>query len=672
MRRKIDKRACRKYADPQLRFPKGCGMLNCEQIQYVIRSEVKNISGCRTLVLNLYAAQKASIGPCPPTFVVFQTREDFITLENRDDGTIRWREAATDFLNRDYYFKRGCAFYRSKDEETVRRYCRKVDKDGLGALSSLQSAIQCCRREERRIKKAQTVNNKMECIVPVPRDFSKHVLQGMLPQYIFYDYKRTKKPIEGFCTACRHTVMITGQKHTKKGVCPRCKKEIIFKSRGRRGHFYDRATVQIIQRTDLNEFVIRVYKAYNTYGKCDVPKSSLYENARVFISWSGICKMTEDWYYKSHFENPQFQWKAGVRPKFWPYQYSFEADMCGKLYTKNLDLELGGTPWKYSQLKEFYQVDQEPMEVIPYLRTYLRYPVLEYLVKLKLFRLAAYTVYEDRGYSRQSLNLNGTNIRSVLGLGKEHIPLLQAVNPGAGQLKMIREMISSGNKPNVDFMRWCSLYSISSPDAVNVILKYMTHHKLMRYAEEQFTKFRKKSWKQTGRLYWDMANLLTDYRDYICMCDGLNFDLSNDFVLFPKSLPEAHDKLNDLSDKEISEAYDNAVAKAYNELESKYGFEKAGLMVIPPKSAKEIVEEGHKLHHCVGSYVKRVAMKNCIILFIRQADDPQKPFCTMELIGNHVNQARMYGNEPPPKKVEAFLTLWKQQVLYANEVAAAA
>ena len=56
------------------------------------------------------------------------------------------------------------------------------------------------------------------------------------------------------------------------------------------------------------------------------------------------------------------------------------------------------TPWKYSQLEAFYLHIKEPMQIIPYLREYLRHPALEYLVKLRLYRLAQAAVYgEDSG-----------------------------------------------------------------------------------------------------------------------------------------------------------------------------------------------------------------------------------------------------------------------------------
>lgn len=54
MTRKIDKRACRKFAIPELEFNLNEGILHVERCPYIIRTAVHNISGQRILVLYIY------------------------------------------------------------------------------------------------------------------------------------------------------------------------------------------------------------------------------------------------------------------------------------------------------------------------------------------------------------------------------------------------------------------------------------------------------------------------------------------------------------------------------------------------------------------------------------------------------------------------------------------
>lgn len=198
----------------------------------------------------------------------------------------------------------------------------------------------------------------------------------------------------------------------------------------------------------------------------------------------------------------------------------------------------------------------------------------------------------------------------------------------------------------------------------------MTPHKLMRYASEQFAAHRKKSYSSVG--YYSIGDLLSDYKDYLCMCEALDHDMKSSFVLFPNNLKAEHDRVNDMSQEETSKAYDRIVAKMFEKLQERYGYAKLGLVIVPPHSAKEITREGDQLHHCVGRYVKDVVKNNCTILFIREASAPQKPFCTVEIQDDDVVQARIQNNASPPPNVQRFIELWKKNVLYASALQQAA
>ena len=91
---------------------------------------------------------------------------------------------------------------------------------------------------------------------------------------------------------------------------------------------------------------------------------------------------------------------------------------------------------------------------------------------------------------------------------------------------------------------------------------------------------------------------------------------------------------------------------------TKYGF-----TIVPPKTAAEIVEEGHALHHCVGGYVSRVTNKECVILFLRKKEEPDKPFYTIEIRNGEVQQIRGYDNCDPSPMVEAYMKLWRKKKL---------
>ena len=129
--------------------------------------------------------------------------------------------------------------------------------------------------------------------------------------------------------------------------------------------------------------------------------------------------------------------------------------------------------------------------------------------------------------------------------------------------------------------------------------------------------------------------------------------MKSSFVLFPNDLKAEHDRVNDMSRNDVSQAYDRRIAKMFEGWQHRYGYNKMGFVVIPPHSAKEITQEGDKLHHCVGRYVRDVVKSDTTILFIRKASAPKKPYCTVEVKHGDVVQARIQNNNAPPPKVKS-------------------
>jgi hypothetical protein len=143
------------------------------------------------------------------------------------------------------------------------------------------------------------------------------------------------------------------------------------------------------------------------------------------------------------------------------------------------------------------------------------------------------------------------------------------------------------------------------------------------------------------------------------MGKSLNYDFTDNFVLFPRNLQEAHDQVAILFDTRKSEFHNNAIREAYKQLRERYCFTKDGFTVIPPKTAKEIVAEGHALHHCVHSYVERVAEGRCIVLFIREKDNVKKPFYTVEVRNNRIIQIHGKNHSAPTPELKKFLDTWE-------------
>lgn len=669
MTRKIDKRACRKFAMPELEFNLNEGVLHVESCPYIIRTAVRNIAGQRILVLYIYQRENILAGSIKPRWVMFHSRDDFATLSFREDAKATWQCSTLGSLDRIWGFDSKCAFYRQQDESRVARFC-KCERGAISMLGYLQRLISYRKELERKWKKQRAIIERMKYVPVLPRDLKGFIHREVMPQYIFYDYQR-KGPERAFCTACRHEVSIAAAKHNASGTCPRCKKEITFKCRGRRGRIFDRATVQVLQKAEGNGLVLRIIKVYRSFADSDIPNHfEIWENARQFItlSSSGQCSVDAYYYhYKAGYDLTP--WCNGYRPVFDRWKYNFTADMSGVLYQRNLSDTLKDTPWAYSQLEAFSGIASFS-GVATFLSAYIKRPKIEHLIKMKLYRLVSDIIYGGYSYSAlQAINFNGENMRAILGIDRPYFPLLRELNPSIDQLHLIRQLLQADHKPSTEQIKWFIASKISNADAAKELLAHMSVHKLQRYVEQQFAPEDEAALKRVD--YYKMNTLITDYHDYLCMCKELQYDVKNSFILFPRELKAAHDSVaKTLKDKRTAE-HEKAIAGSFDEWQKRYQYQSKELMMIPPHSAKEIVDEGAALHHCVRLYVKNVAEKKSVILFVRSVDEPDKSLCTVEVKDGQVTQARGFDNEEPPAQITAFIEQWKQRVLYASDKAAA-
>lgn len=669
MMRKIDKRACRKFAMPELEFNLNEGVLHVESCPYIIRTAVHNISEQRILVLYIYQSENILAGSIKPRWVMFHSRDDFATLSFRENAKATWQCSTLDSLDRIGGFDSKCAFYRQQDEARVARFC-KCERGAISMLGYLQRLISYRKELERKWKKQRAIIDRMKYVPVLPRDLKGFIHREVMPQYIFYDYQR-KAPGHAYCTACRHEVRIAAAKHNTSGLCPRCKKKITFKCRGRRGRIFDRATVQVLQKAEGNGLVLRIIKVYRSFADSDIPNHfEIWENARQFItlSSSGQCSVDAYYYhYKAGYDLTP--WCNGYRPVFDRWKYNFTADMSGVLYQRNLSDTLKDTPWAYSQLEAFSGIASFS-GVATFLSAYIKRPKIEHLIKMKLYRLVSGIIYGGYSYSAlQAINFNGENMRAILGIDRPYFPLLRELNPSIDQLHLIRQLLQADHKPSTEQIKWFIASKISNADAAKELLAHMSVHKLQRYVEQQFAPEDEAALKRVD--YYKMNTLITDYHDYLCMCKELQYDVKNSFILFPHELKAAHDSVaKTLKDKRTAE-HEKAIAGSFDEWQKRYQYQSKELMMIPPHSAKEIVNEGAALHHCVSLYVKNVAEKKSVILFVRSVDEPDKSLCTVEVKDGQVTQARGFGNEEPPEQITAFIEQWKQRVLYAADKAAA-
>lgn len=666
----IDKSACRKYLEPLTAPNSDCGLFLVKSLKYIIRTAIKIVGHRRLLVLCLYARGNTPGDRPVLTFTMFQASDSFITYDHRSDSKTRWRTAMLANLERDYHFLQNeCAFYSRPDEDRVIHFCaryasKRNGKDGLLVLDDLQSAIRE-REHQRRLRiRELKIQTRMRGLRSIPKDVDAWLVREAVPAYFFYDYQKGKRQKKGICTACGQEVELMGVRHNAQGVCPNCGRPLTMKSNGRRGYIWDRVTASVIQKFHKNEVVIRIIKAYSDWPKAGPQELSWYEETRIIVGLDENGKAIREVYHDSRDSVGVTPWKKGYPPVMYLYGRNFNAETCGSVYVRNLSKELSGTPWQYCQLKEFYLGSKhEAMEVLPYLEGYLDHPRLEHLVKVGFNRLASDLVY--RGDYNHTLDESRNRTHQILRVMAEDIPFLRGLDTSIELLREFQKYCAANLKGRQELLRWQIEHDVKY-DLLQ-ILEHMTPHKMIRFLGEQYPTLREKKTQYGGNRYSSMQDMVREYRDYLEMCVKEHYDMGNSFVLFPKDLQVAHDKVARRIKQRADAKMRRDFKMAYRRIMAQLDFEMDGMKIVYPSTPSDIVAEGHALHHCVGSYVERVAQKACIILFLRKCEDEAKPFYTIEVRHKEVVQVRGMRNEDATPSVKKFMAQWEKKVLKRAE-----
>ena len=602
MIKKLDKKACRQFLEPLTPPKSDCGLFLVEKLEYIIRTAVRIIGHRRVLVLCLYARGDAPGGRPNLAFTIFQTKDSFFTYDHDPDRRDPWRTAMLNNLGDGYRFAQNqCVFYSRPDERRVLDFCGYRSDSGILALGYLQQDIRDKETKQRVYRRQKKVLDEFRGLRPLPKGVEGWLHRNILPAYFFYDYRKGAKRVPGVCSACGQTVELEGVRHNAEGVCPSCGRTFTMKSNKKFGRIWDRVTASVVQRLHSDELIVRILKASYWRNRSAPAERGFYEETRVVVRQGGNGKFIAVPYHHSRWDVVLTPWKKGYPPVMYLYCPNFNAETCGYLYCENLERELKGTSWQYCQLGPFYQGIQNQMEVAPYLTAYREIPAIEYFVKLKLFWLASQLVYrENRSDGEQIVNLEGKNLRQILQVDPSDLCWLQRPGAGIRDLLLLRILRKAGHKPSGEFFAWLDTHRVKQIDCFRLALPFTTPHKLTRYLGGQFDRA-----DPLGSL--GVNDTLSDYKDYLGFCEELGYDMHNEFVLFPKNLKAAHDQANNRVKCKKVEEYDQEIKAQRDKLKRQYQFKSKGLVVMPPRSAQEIVTEGHKLHHCVGRYVQGMA-----------------------------------------------------------------
>ena len=448
-------------------------------------------------------------------------------------------------------------------------------------------------------------------------------------------------------------------RHNEDGSCPFCGKEVIFKNlarAGKRRNLKEWQNVVFLSAGDDGTLYAQAYSARKFY---DDP-SALIEYPAYSFCYAYEFRPGNPRVIWRDYYNRRYKDKCGERteePFVRPYLNSYTRE---GYYVISLDA-IGRSCMKYSQYEMYAKSETESglhWEMMRYLSTYCLEPKIEMWVKLGLKKVARDLVQREVK-NAAAIDWGQQDPKKALGLTKPDFKFfLDLRNPELDNVVCYKRLKRHGQ--TVDF-QWICEVDLMGCDKIWLVRWALGHKQKFRRVVNYLTKF---TGPRCHGGWFGLIQVLQLWKDYLTMAQQLHYDMSQEVVLFPKNLYEAHDTADELlhaeqrrAEAEKKKHAEDAYRERLKKLDKRYSFQLAGYHIRPPMSMQEIIQEGQVLKHCVGGYAKRHVEGKVVILFLRDDTRPYTPLVTIEMNGSKLVQIHGYRNESDgaedPRKVYA-------------------
>lgn len=661
------------------------------------------------VMIHVYQVSKLKKGKRNAEFRTFLSKDDYINQELNSEK-VHWFTSSFSMMN-DFnaygslwnnktkkWEYHDVVYFRSKEEKEVlsgffKEYSEADDKfNPWSAVYRFQEKVKEKRLEVRHKKETDPIDQLMNTVSPVPKVFEEWVWKKAMSfsQYLIYDTVG-KNTAKCECTCCKKMTIVDRRKvrlrNNEKGTCPNCGEPVTFKALGRMSARItdDRWVAYIDPRED--GFIWRYFHAIRSIYREKIPKTQdyMYEGSRNFYTFQDGKQKTDSYEYTTYRQTGHMRWCHDNGR----VSYGFCV-----LYPGNLPEAWQNTPYKYSALEIL--ATNAPTKALCYewgLNRFMEFPALEWMIKMGLNRIAEYVINEGlrRDYSKR-LNFSGKTIYDILKLNKVDTRILQEIDGNTDELRLLQVAEQIGMQFKADQLREYYETFECNTELIKKTKRKVSLHRLVKYIAKESENYPRgdyRGWVHYGAVEKKdpqterKQNMARDWLEYIGWCRELKYDLDNMFVYMPKNFKKVHDRTakeyQALQDKKAADKRkqtERALKKKMEQIKTSvaeiletnannkdaFSLKGKGLILVVPRSADDIRAEGEALHHCVGTYVERVARGETFIFFIRKQDEPDKSYYTMEWKDGKVVQCRGMNNRDATPQVKAFVEAFKQKM----------
>lgn len=466
---------------------------------------------------------------------------------------------------------------------------------------------------------------------------------------------RVSKQQYGYCTHCGSVSKTTGLIHSEKAKCPSCKHKCVVRYAGlRRSRLIDEIYFTYFEKSkiDPQAVIAKGILAVRDYSGDYRDVKTQYLIRALYVFKMGGSVMAERWGYYSCAKTMTYGKHFEVTKSVYPLDLIGSiAYMPSYVSMDSITAAVKGTQFQYSGWESY-------SELVKFFDMYSRWPSVEYLTKLGLKTIVRDKLLGHPTYG--AINWRGKTLQQVVGLTRSDLNIIKAkgIDVNALYIKLNRISKKDGSNLKPEQIKQI-MNSVSCFTYFFNILKYTKIIKAFEYQKKQFDKLKKH--------FYGYGQVIITWGDYIKDCITLGIDLTDESNLFPRDLYQAHQNTIKQVKVKGNEILNEKIRQRVQILNKKYYFENAGLLIRPVVSSDELITEGKKLHHCVGTYATKYAEGKTDILVIRKQNEPDKPFFTMEVHTDSIIQTRGKNNCSPDEAVKAFIQEFEEQKLKKPE-----
>ena len=675
-----------------------------KKVRHIVTAEL--VEDKKILLMNFFEVSDLKKGKTEAVFRTFLSDSDYITQDLKTSKT-KWLTASLVKMDdfdlfehrwddeKEEWIYNLIVYVRSDEEVKIitdffKNYSKNNEKySPWTEIKRFQESVKDKRLEERHKKVTDKIDEIMKPIKDAPEEFFNWVWETGMGFSRYLIYKEVKKGIaECECTYCKKTGTVDRKslrlRNNEKGVCPFCGSRVTIKAQGKMpAQIWDERWFMYVDPTK-DGFILRYFMADRKIRSDSYLNGAFVKNrVEQHVYEYKRCIYTFDEQGCTHKDYEWGVYHQRGNPRWCPENGKIYSKDC-ILYPLNLPEAWEHTPMKYSALEILANnLPTVSMEYEDGIKSYAAYPFLEWMIKMGLNQIAK-GVLEMRFMNQTGkLNPKGKTIWEILRLDKVNTRTLQQIDGNYEELRLLQVAQEIGMQMKSEQLREYYESFGCNTDFLKESGRKVSLHKLVKYITRESENYpigdagcRWRYSYMRSRERDDIRierkqNTAKDWLEYIKWCREMKYDLDNPFIYMPKNFKKVHDRtakeyqaFKDEKLRKTQEMMERKIKRIMEDTEKNKAvmMKRKGLLIVVPKCAEEIRKEGRALHHCVGTYVERVARGETLILFVRREENPEEPYFTMEFKNGKVAQCRGKNNCAMPKDVKAFVEEFEKRM----------